>query len=252
MVHDKDIKKTLEKRSIQPSSTSWGRLETMLDAKEEAVPAKSYFRYTIAASVLVLLGSLAFFMNSGSSINQVQPVVVETDNNRTIEPPETIKNTPDEPLKVADGEHEVVENTMLDIDKMDNKDAVNPLKNIPQRHTELASVVGEKRMFKAEKISSNSEENTVGVDSFMIATSTNDDDNNLDAEVDMLLALATQEISKLPQKKSTNKSTITVDADALLADVEQELDLSFKANVFNKLKSGFQKTKTAVIKRNDN
>ena len=48
MGHDKNIKKILEKRSIQPSSTSWDRLETMLDAKEEIVPEKRYFKYAIS------------------------------------------------------------------------------------------------------------------------------------------------------------------------------------------------------------
>ena len=252
MVHDKDIKKSLEKRSIQPSSTSWDRLETMLDAKEEVVPTKKYFKYTIVASVLVLLGSLTFFMNSGSSINEIQHVVVEDVNNTVIKPSESIKNTTDENLKEVVEESVIVENTMSDIDKEDNKDVVKPLRNTNSRHTELASIVSEKPLFKEKKILSNSVENSVANESLMVSTLTDENDINLDSEVDMLLALVTQEISKSTQKKSSNKSTITVDADALLADVEQELDLSFKANVFNKLKSGFQKTKTAVIKRNDN
>lgn len=248
MVHDKDIKKSLEKRSIQPSSTSWDRLETMLDAKEEVVPTKKYFKYTIVASVLVLLGSLTFFMNSGSSINEIRHVVVEDANNTVIKPSESIKNTTGENLKEVVGESVIVENTPLDI----NKVAVKSVRNTNPKHTELASIVGEKPLFKEEKILSNTLEKSVANESLMLTTLTDENDINLDSEVDMLLALATQEISKSTQKKSLNKSTITVDADALLADVEQELDLSFKANVFNKLKSGFQKTKTAVIKRNDN
>lgn len=252
MVHDKDIKKSLEKRSIQPSSTSWDRLETMLDTKEEVVPIKRYFKYTIAASVLVLLGSLTFFMNSGSSINEIQHVVVEDANNTVIKPSESIKNTPNENLRSVVGESIIVENRMSDIDNENNKDAVKFVRNTNSSNTELASIVNEKPLFKEEKILSNSVEKSVANESLMVTTLTDENDINLDSEVDMLLALATQEISKSTQKKSTNESTITVDADALLADVEQELDLSFKANVFNKLKSGFQKTKTAVIKRNDN
>lgn len=248
MVHDKMIKKTLEKRLIQPSSTSWDRLEKMLDVKEEVKPTKRYFKYTIAASVLVLLGSITFFMNSGSSINEIQHIVVEAENNTIIKPSKSIKHTPNESLKVVVGKSEIVENTPLNI----NKGAVESVRNTNPKHTKLASIVGEKPLFKAEKILSNTVENNVADESLIVEILANEDGDDINSEVDMLLALATQEISKSPQKESSNKSTITVDADALLADVEQELDLSFKANVFNKLKSGFQKTKTAVIKRNDN
>lgn len=249
MVHDENIKKNLEKRLIQPSSTSWNRLEKMLDSKEKVKPTKRYFKYTIATSVLVLLGSITFFMNSGSSINEIQHIVVETDNNILIEPSESIKNTPEENLRVLVGKSE---NTMSDIDKMDNKDTVKSVKNINSKHTRVASVFVTKSLSKKKEILSNSIENNVDNESLMVASLTNEDENNIDSEVDMLLVLATQEINKSTLKKSPNKTTITVDADALLADVEQELDLSFKANVFNKLKNGFQKTKTAVVKRNEN
>ena len=60
---------------------------------------------------------------------------------------------------------------------------------------------------------------------------------------------------KLPVKEKVDdrakeQSTYVVDEKALLASVEQEMDISFKEKIFKKIKAGFQKTKTVVVKRN--
>lgn len=67
-----------------------------------------------------------------------------------------------------------------------------------------------------------------------------------DAEVNELLAEAAREISQ--QRNFYNRGK--VDADALLADVESEIDQSFRREVFEMLKDGFQKARTAIVSRN--
>lgn len=67
------------------------------------------------------------------------------------------------------------------------------------------------------------------------------------AEVDALLAEAAMEISN--QRSIYSEGAVS--ADALLADVEYEVDQSFRKEVFDFLKEEFLKAKTAVATRNE-
>ena len=67
-----------------------------------------------------------------------------------------------------------------------------------------------------------------------------------DADIDALLRKAQSEITTQQILKS-NK----VDVSALLLDVERELDESFKNRVYEALKAGFDKLKTAVAERDN-
>ncbi|CAN0604335.1 unnamed protein product, partial [Ectocarpus sp. 12 AP-2014] len=68
-----------------------------------------------------------------------------------------------------------------------------------------------------------------------------------DAEVDSLLTRAQDEILR---DKIFNKDK-SVDAMALLTEVEDELDKSFRDQIFDSLKAGFIKVRTAVADRNN-
>lgn len=65
-----------------------------------------------------------------------------------------------------------------------------------------------------------------------------------DAQIEALLARADEEIGR-EQKIAWNP-----DADELLQIVEMELEQSFRVKVFDILKEGFHKTRTAVLNRN--
>ena len=68
-----------------------------------------------------------------------------------------------------------------------------------------------------------------------------------DAKVDSLLRKAQEEI--LTDKLFRNNRS--VDAMALLSEVESELDKSFRDQIFESLKTGFLKVRTAVADRNN-
>ncbi len=68
-----------------------------------------------------------------------------------------------------------------------------------------------------------------------------------DAEVDSLIRRAQREI--LTDK--IFRQDKTVDAMALLTEVEDELDQTFRDQIFEKLKAGFIKVRTAVADRNN-
>lgn len=66
------------------------------------------------------------------------------------------------------------------------------------------------------------------------------------AEIDTLLRQAQKEIL---EHKVFYKGN-TIDAMALLVDVEDELDQSFRDRIFEALKEGYTKVRTAVADRN--
>jgi hypothetical protein len=67
-----------------------------------------------------------------------------------------------------------------------------------------------------------------------------------DAEIDLLLRGAQRQILE----DKIFRGDKSVDAMALLADVEDELDRSFRDQIFDALKDGFLKVRTAVADRN--
>jgi len=68
-----------------------------------------------------------------------------------------------------------------------------------------------------------------------------------DEEVDSLLQQAQHDILK----QKLFRTDASVDAMALLTEVEDELDQSFRDQIFNSLKAGFIKVRTAVADRNN-
>ena len=70
----------------------------------------------------------------------------------------------------------------------------------------------------------------------------------IDSELDALLSEAQQEIA---MEKLYKEALRTVDADALLKGVEQDLDISFRDKVFKALKDSYKTVKTAVAERNN-
>ena len=67
-------------------------------------------------------------------------------------------------------------------------------------------------------------------------------------EIEALLVAAQKEIT---MQKLFNDATKTVDADALLRSVEDDLEQSFRDKVFTAIKSGYESVRTAVAERNN-
>ena len=68
------------------------------------------------------------------------------------------------------------------------------------------------------------------------------------ADIDALLIEAQKEIAL---NRLYNETNGTVDASALLQDVENELDQSFRSKVFEAIKASYNTVKTTVAQRND-
>ncbi len=74
---DKIVKDSLQSRTIQPSSSAWERLSDQLDVVEQ--PKRiNWFKYAGYAASVLLIISVAFFMNSNDASNEITPTEIVT------------------------------------------------------------------------------------------------------------------------------------------------------------------------------
>ena len=244
---EKHIKTKFQEREIQPSENAWEKISSELntdDRKRKPV----YLWVGIAASIMVLVGIALFYFNGSGDINEIKFEVVDIDNKEVLE--EKIKT---ESVTFLEKEPEaLVKND--DLEKINSvvdrkQELITKKEDITiENEIEVASVervVPEKKGDKLEISDVIINTKVAGIvaqldvlEQYSAVT---------DAEVDSLLKRAQDEILR-DNIFNTDKS---VDAMALLTEVEGELDQSFRDQIFNSLKAGFIKVRTAVADRNN-
>jgi len=250
------IKRQLQDREITPSAGSWNKLSARLDETQQK---KNPFVLWmgIAASIIggVLILSLVF--NNANFADS--PELVDTPKEESIlekTPEETSEEifiqTQDEEEQLATTEvEEVKKETIAPILKrkvnqekysaqnnrealavMDNSDLINDKAII------APSILSEDKMLEL-KLSDALSNVIANVENGQTVT---------DAEVNRLLTEAAARISR--EQYKTDFAVGKVNAQDLLRDVEFELDNSFRDKIFDILKEGYSKARTAVANRN--
>ena len=235
-----DIKNKLEQRSLSPSDGAWDKLEVMLDNKDRSVMRRQYRRYFIAASMLLLIGLSYLYLSQENSVIEERSLV----NDETV-------------IEVTPNKNEV--NTQVAIVKNNTNSLVSEddgnkefKRQIPSKRSIKIAHDARNQVVLALVDNKNVKESSLEEELVLENVVSTKTVRDVDAEVEALLADA---MRKLPVKEKVDdrakeQSTYVVDEKALLASVEQEMDISFKEKIFKKIKEGFQKTKTVVVKRN--
>lgn len=253
---EEHIKERLEKRRIQPSEGSWEKLNARLDNDFTNKKGKSKWWLSVAAAVAIVLIAGIFFIDQQKEETVTAPIV-ETPVEKV---PETKiqKETIEEPVQLASEEN------ISEIKKPEKKAPVTYRNNIASaivpENDEVKELIAETseedEELKGEialTFSENSEIKTDNINNkiheLLAKVSEKEKENGsvTDAEVNALLAQAAKQLSDERDFYSVGK----VDPNALLADVESELDQSFRREVFEVLKEKFLKAKTAIATRND-
>ena len=247
------IKKQMLDREIAPSAGSWDKLSSRLDAQEEKKKPLVLWM-GIAASIIggILILSLVF----NNSTPSVTPQIVDT---------------PSEEVKIEKAPIETSEEIFTEINTEEPQVAVSEEKK------ELINPVTNKKPISEKKIQQNNREAVAAIDNSSLINEKSDVglasaksqeilDLELnealsevmaktssgtavtDAEVDKLLEEAARRISL--ERYSKNYASGKIDPQDLLLDVEFELDNSFRDKIFDMLKEGYSKAKTAVANRN--
>ncbi len=246
---EKHIKTKLNEREIAPSAEAWNKISKDLAV---STPSKkpNYFWIGIAASVLVLLGTSLFYFNavSGEERNPIEVVespaekvlkeadvegviTVENEERISIALETTIDEEKDNTVSIAG----TVISSEEDKQPIGNTDVIFETPRKKLRDSAKTILVAE------NILNSKIAEVVAKVDALELS------DAVTDAEVDSLLLQAQQDILKENLFNTDN----SVNAMALLTEVEDELDQSFRDQIFESLKTGFLKVRTAVADRNN-
>jgi len=259
---EEQLKEKLEQRSIQPSKDAWNKLNDRLDDIEEKQNNKGFWWLGIAAAAVGVLLALTFVFKSNTKINE--PTIVDTKKENVIDT-EALKNKDllkENSTRVA----EQGDKTKPDkIEQKETNDQINKttLKTVINKKQEaIITQNADKTIAVADKNSTNANksepEKALEVLSFedqkvkdvvaQIQQLQKDSKAVTTEEIDALLASAQKEIT---MQKLFNEATNKVDANALLQSVEDDLEQSFRAKVFEAIKSGYESVKTAVAERNN-
>lgn len=223
---DNQIREKLNAREIEPSAKSWDRLDAMLSVQEEKKPKKGFLWLYIAASFIVFFGLGIFLFNSGetSENNNQVPILVDAD--KTIDPIET--NKIDKILIEPEQQQVLVQN---------EKKAVKKDNSIKEA---LAS---------SNKANNIQENDNKANPTYNLQPTTSNTYKYISP--DNLLAEVQNEKKNSPlESKINKKSSVKIDANALLSTVEKELDDSYRETTLDKLNKNFNVVKTAIVNRN--
>ncbi|MDG1728478.1 MAG: hypothetical protein P8K68_05155 [Algibacter sp.] len=243
---EEKIKNKLDKRTIKPSADAWNNLSERLDAQDKK-SNKPYWWFGIAASVIGVLFVISQFLNNDLEVYDT-PIIVET--------PEIIKNNENITVAIQEETPETIEEAQITNKKESFKVTTNK-KRVASKEAFIA-------VTKEDKISSDKKTNPIAaelpkqnltfeeqkIQDVVAQVQSMKLENKVitDADIDALLKEAQKEIIR---NRLYNETTNVVDANALLQDVEAELDQSFRAKVFEALKSSYNSVKTAVAQRNE-
>lgn len=252
---EEHVKEKLDERKIQPSAGSWDQLSSRLNNNSNKSSGKKWW-FSAAAAVLVLLVAGLFYIDLQ---NQNSTPIVETsiennhqDNPGKVEIEQPVQITSEETkeeiqpevtkpeeinseVKISEPQKTKTETERLASNNYDNnRKTIEPVSiTPPSKEEEVKSERSGKVSELMAKISE--EEKRSGI-------------NITDAEVDALLAQAVNEINGTGAQLKPER----ISADALLADVEEEVYESFKEKIFEMVKTGYQKAAVAVSNKLDN
>ena len=242
--YEKDFSEKLNKRKIEPQTGSWEELSLRLNSEEKS---KKPIFWWIGIAATLVGGILIFSMLFNEPISETP----------------TIVNAPAEEIL-----KEKIESQQISFEKPASQEMTEPEKasvksveNIfsekePVANSKLASMGNTQKSSKTENDQTQKDPDLMkdtkisGIPEEVIAEASSKENETgeiTDAEVDTLLAEASKQISRDRSAKSVSEN---IDANSLLLDVEMELEQSIREKVFDVLKEGYFKAKTAVVNRN--
>jgi hypothetical protein len=241
---EKHIKEKLEERTIKPSASAWDRIAGQVSVQPKK-KARKWYPLAIAASFIgILLVSILFF--TSEPYNEIPVQVVDENDGKS----ENIKEFEVAPTEIP--QKELPED--MDVQVANSEpETVLPEKSIKQVELpksesvlvqqETRLPVQDDRIKKSEGLIFQKVEEVVAQVEILESIQ----NNVTEAEVDSLLRAAQKQI--LTDKLFAQDGT--VDAMGLLAEVEDELDETFRDQIFDALKDGYLKLRTAVADRNN-
>ena len=249
---EEQLKEQLYGREITPSDAAWDKIAQELEVTKTSKTNNSKW-YGIAAGFIgVLFISVLYFTESETAIdNGIQITDVEKEDSPINVIP---KNTIGQGVHIEKVREEGTdtENRIVDSKIKEKTLKLDYVKSKKNTVTNNALVTSESEPSNIEKVMVPLSPSKTLIDAKVaeivaqVAVLENENVAVTDAEIDSLLRGAQRQILE----DKIFRDDRSVDAMALLADVEDELDRSFRDQIFDALKDGFLKVRTAVADRN--
>lgn len=248
---EKDFRDKLRNREIRPTEDSWDRLNNQLDQTRRRGNKRSLLAGVAAVVAIGFLITTFFFSQPETpSVVLEESAVKEIEQNQerpesrlkleetTTTPASTVAQSP-----VVHSEQPLEQPVSIEsVDKAEPELAQTHLSEMKKTGQPLAPGIQDAQTFTDDHLRQK-------VDELIVEVQQLEQENGQvsDAEIEALLLLALQD---LEDRDDTNSDG--VDADELLAEVENELENSFRKRVFQLVKQGFELTRTAVVDRIQN
>ena len=255
---EKQFAKTLKAREIPASENSWKKLNEQLQDHQKST-GRRFWWLGIAASLVggILVLSLVFKKDSIPASPGLVNTPTKVEKKKISEP---VLKSSEKEIRIASEENK----EPLKAVERKKKSSVYTISHTNKVQSSIAKTeVGARNLEKSKftevlKASEISAKNDVLKNEITsqdinevlteIASAQNKGKAVTDAEVDALLQQAAERIAK---EKTYSYDPQNIDANALLQDVELEINDSFREKVFEILKEGFNKARSAVANRNN-
>lgn len=242
---EKQLKDTLERRTIAPSKTTWSQLDTLLDQRQDKRKV-SFWWLSIAATLVGVCLTVLIFRNQSNTINEVvEEVKNEINIPRKIQvvQPDVIVNKKDAKRDVLNEEQE----QQYQVKKN------NVVITVPTKKATVINVASgnlKPTSLEAEGNALNTVSNSVT--SKVVAQSQSVDTQIIKSkiltnEADLLLDKAYAKV----KATNTGYKSEKIDANSLLEEIEMTSEKSLKNRLFHAVKSGYETLRTTVVERDN-
>jgi len=232
---EKQLKDTLERRTIAPSKIAWSQLDTQLDVQKNKQKFPFWW-FSIAATFLGVFLAIFVFNDKPDSIN----VVIEDVKKEILLPSEINQiNKQNKVTKIITSPELVVDKVNV---KPKNKAVTNKnkatIQSVQAEKSNVVLVVNDKIKLEDKATIASATNSEKPIDKTSQTTT-------ITSEADLLLKEAYSDVQDnyntyIPEK---------IDANSLLEDVEMKSEKSLKNRLFHAVKSGYETLKTTVAER---
>ncbi len=234
---ESDFRKKLNTREIEPSADAWSRLDAMLDKAEEK-KSKNYSWLYIAAAIAAFILIATVIFNGEKSVHTNETgVAVENETEQINPDPANFEKQPATETEVH---------------------PLAPIVSPKSRHDAVAAQESADHGINKTKIRIKKHRNEAIASSDIKDTgvqSSIKNQSSINQNLQEIQPNAVTEIEQVAQNTPTEranpaKSTLKVDANSLLSQVDGELELSFREKVIKSVSKNYKEVKVALANRN--
>ncbi|WP_272021898.1 hypothetical protein [Olleya namhaensis] len=242
---EKQLKDTLERRTIAPSKTTWSQLDTLLDQRQDKRKV-SFWWLSIAATLVGVCFTVFVFRNQSNTIKSVV---------------EEVKNEINIPIKIQAVQPDVIVNKKDDKSDVLNEEQeqqyqVKKNNVVVTASTKKATVINV-ASWNLKPISLEDEGNALNTASNNVTSAVVVQSQSVDTQIIKSKILTNEADLLLDKAYAKVKATNTgyksekIDANSLLEEIEMTSDKSLKNRLFHAVKSGYETLRTTVVERDN-